>query len=428
MRRRTKYLIGGAALVIVLGGAGLASLASQDRGGTAVRVEAATTRDLVATVRASGWVRPRRSVAIQSDLMGRIVELSVEEGDSVSAGQLLLRLEPTPYEAAVSQARAAVSEARAREAQARASLLQAQQEAGRTRTLRERNLVSPQTLEQAETEARVQEALHEAAEHSVAQSTAQLEEAEDQLSKTVIRAPMAGIVTRLDIEEGEMAIVGTMNNPGSLLLTVSDLAVMEAVLRIHETDVPRIEVGDSVAVEIDAFPRQAFTGRVTRIGHSALRPPEQMAESGSTQSQAIDFEVVVTLDEPPATLRPDLSATGEVVTGRSSGVVAVPIIALTIRELPPLEAVAEEGPGGEAATALTEERRQDQEGVFVVRDGRAHFVPVEVGITGTEHFEIVDGLSAGDSVVAGPYDAIRLLEDGDEVRPMGNPDAPPGRP
>lgn len=428
MRRRTKYLIGGAALVVVLGGATLASLASQDRGGTAVRIEAATTRDLVATVRASGWVRPRRSVDIQSDLMGRVVELSVEEGDSVTAGQLLLRLDPTPYEAAVSQARAAVSEARAREAQARASLLQAQQEEGRTRTLRERNLVSPQTLEQAETEARVQEALHEASEHSVAQATAQLEEAEDQLGKTVIGAPMAGIVTRLDIEEGEMAIVGTMNNPGSLLLTVSDLAVMEAVLRIHETDVPQIEIGDSVAVEIDAFPRSVFTGGVTRIGHSALHPPEEMAQAGSTQSQAIDFEVVVTLDEPPATLRPDLSATGEVVTGRSSGVVAVPIIALTIRELPPLEAVAEEGPGGEAATSLMEQRPQDQEGVFVVRDGRAHFVPVEVGITGTEHFEIADGLSAGDSVVAGPYDAIRLLEDGDEVRPMGNPDAPRGRP
>jgi HlyD family secretion protein len=417
MTRKAKKLV--AAGVVLVGLAALAAAgvtaSRTQRGAVEVRVEPVTSRDLVAAVTASGWIKPRRAVDVQSDVMGRIVELAVQEGDAVSRDQLLLRIDPTQYEAAVARAKAAVSESLAREAQVRANLLLAEQALARLRGMsqREPDLVSRQSLEEAETQVTVQRALHEAATYGVAQARATLEEAEDRLAKTVIRAPIEGIVTRLNVEMGETAIVGTTNNPGSLLLTISDLSVMETVVRIDETDVPYIKLGDSTTITIDAFPRQSFTGRVTKIGHSAVRPPGQ-AQAG-TQAQAVDFEVVVTLDAPPPQLRPDLSATAEVVTATKLGVPAIPIIALTVRDRQELEAVPQEDPAARQIAAQAGEHR-DIEGVFIVRDGIARFVPVEVGIAGREHFEVLHGLAVGDSVVAGPYDAIRTLQDGAAVR------------
>jgi HlyD family secretion protein len=240
-------------------------------------------------------------------------------------------------------------------------------------------------------------------------------EAEDQLSKSVIRSPIDGVVTRLNIEEGETAIVGTMNNPGSLLLTVSDLSVMEAVVRVDETDVPGISLGDMTVLSIDAFPRRRFAGHVTKISHSSTLPPQNRGVS--QQSQAVDFEVVITLDEPPPGIRPDLSATAEIVTGRRPAALAIPIIALTVRERKDLEELElDRSPAQEAAMATLTPGEDDLEGVFVIRQGRAHFTLVSVGITGREHFEVVAGLAEGDSVVAGPYEAVRGLNDGSLVR------------
>src|SRR5690606_17769316 len=224
----------------------------------------------------------------------------------------------------------------------------------------------------------VERELLRAAEHGVAQARAALREAENQLDKTSIVAPIDGVVTRLNVEEGETAIVGTMNNPGSLLLTISDLSVMEAVVRVDETDVPHLSLGDSASITIDAFPRQTFTGRVTEIAHSSVRPPESVTSSGpGGQGQAVDFEVVIRLDNPPPTLRPDLSATADIVTDIRPGALSIPIIALTVRDSDALEALPQESP--EASSAADRiEKQTDIEGVFVVRDGIARFVPVEV--------------------------------------------------
>ena len=205
------------------------------------------------------------------------------------------------------------------------------------------------------------------------------------------------------------------NNPGSLLLTVSDLSVMEAVVRVDETDVPFIAVGDSTALSIDAFPRQKFTGRVTEISHSSTLDPT--TRGMSQQTQAVDFEIVITLDAPPATLRPDLSATAEIVTDTRVSALAIPIIALTVREKKDLEAiVSEQEEAQAAAAAIMASAEEDIEGVFIIRDGRAHFMPVTIGITGREHFEVLAGLSEADSVVAGPYEAVRRLNDGALLR------------
>ncbi|MFO7259583.1 MAG: efflux RND transporter periplasmic adaptor subunit [bacterium] len=424
MRLRTVGIIGGAVVATVL----IGGFFSQRAGGAVeARIETVARRDLTAVVTGSGWIRPHRSVDVQADIMGRIVELNVEEGDVVQRGQILLRIDPTQYEAAVARAKAAVSEALAREAQARANLLQAERMLARYHALRaqDSNFVSQQALEEAETEVRIQRELVEAARHGVEQARAALGEAEDHLGKTIIRAPIDGVVTRLAVEEGETAIVGTMNNPGSLLLTISDLGLMEAVVRVDETDVPKIEVGDSARVTIDAFPRRSFVGRVVKIGHSAVRPQGTTATQ-TTQGQAVDFEVVIRLEDPPPGLRPDLSATAEIVTETRTGVLAVPIIALTVRERDAVEVLPQEDREAQAAARALDPASSDVEGVFVVRGGRAEFVPVQVGIAGRDYFEILSGLSEGDSIVSGPYETIRSLRSGQMVRPMRGPRAAGG--
>jgi HlyD family secretion protein len=422
MTRTTKVIIGVGALVLVTG-AGIAGVNSRGEAGVEVRAQTVEARPLESVVRASGWIQPRVSVDVQSDIIGRVTGLFVQEGDVVERGQVLLRIDPTQYEAAVARARAGVSEAMAREAQARASLLQSQQALRRATEMRARdtNLISPQQYEETETQAQVHQALHEAALHGVEIARAMQREAEDQLGKSVIRSPIDGVVTRLNIEEGETAIVGTMNNPGSLLLTVSDLSVMEAVVRVDETDVPGITVGDTAVLSIDAFPRRRFAGHVTKISHSSTLPPQ--SRGVAQQSQAVDFEVVITVDEPPAGIRPDLSATAEIVTARRPEALAIPIIALTVRERKDLkELELDLSPAQEAAMAALTPDDEDVEGVFVIREGRAHFTLVSVGITGREHFEVVAGLAAGDSVVAGPYEAVRRLNDGGPVRVLPTSD------
>ncbi|HEX6940720.1 MAG TPA: efflux RND transporter periplasmic adaptor subunit [Longimicrobiales bacterium] len=420
MSRRTKIGIGAVALLVIGGIGALAAAGGAE--GTQVRVETVVRRDLVATVTGNGWIRPHRRVDIQADIMGRITSLRVAEGDSVKRGQVLLRIDPTQYQAAVARARAAVAEALAREAQNRANLIQAERTLERSRALAQRDtgFISRQQLEEAETQVLVQRELMRAAEHGVEQARAALREAEDRLAKTTIVAPIDGVVTRLNIEEGETAIVGTMNNPGSLLLTISDLSVMEAVVRVDETDVPELALGDSATIEIDAFPRRTFTGRVTEIAHSSVRPPESMSSGPGSQAQAVDFEVILRLDDPPPVLRPDFSATAEIVTDIRKGVLSIPIIALAVRDRGRLEAIPQEDASARAAAADVTEHT-DIEGVFVVRQGTAHFVPVEVGIAGAEHFEVLSGLAEGDSVVAGPYEAIRALEDGAPIRIMAQP-------
>ena len=413
MRTPIKIIIGVAVIALLTVAVVLGSGGGRPRG-LEVRVETVGTRDLVATVTASGNVRARRKVDISSDISARVSQLLVQEGQDVEQGQILLRLDPSRYQAALDRSQANLSQAQAGVAQARANLLRAERQAERMASLRARDslLVSRQDVENAETDLEVQQSLLDAAVFGVNQSEAAVDEARDQVSKTIIRAPISGRVTRLNVEEGETVIVGTMNNPGSLILTVSDLSVMEVVLEVDETDVPEISLGDSASVELDAFPDLVFPGTVTEIGNSAIRPPSQVAGTGQTPT--IDFEVVVTLEDPGAELRPDLSATAEVVTDTRIDQLAIPIIALTLREEDPAD-VGDNGDDTQTEnTARTTLRAI--EGVFVVRNGLAVFTPVSVGIAGQEYFEVISGLGAGDSVVSGPYQVVRTLEDGSAVQ------------
>ena len=418
MTKRTKMIVGLVSLVVV-GGIGAGAAASRNEKPVDVRLESVQQRDLVAIVSASGWIRPHKKVDVQADIMGRIVELNVSEGDEVTRGQVLMRIDPTQYQATVARAQAAVSEALARESQAKANLIQAKRANDRASALASQgeNLISKQQVEDAETQLQVQQELLRAAQYGVQMARAGLAEAQDQLNKTVIRAPMNGVITRLEVEEGETAIVGTMNNPGSLLLTVADLTTMEAVIRVDETDVPEMKLGDSASVEIDAFPKTKFIGRVTEISHSSTRNPEAYAQQGGASTQSVDYEIVIRLDNPPRTLRSDLSATAEVVTAARKKVLSIPIIALTVRERGNVKALPSDDPKAkQAGEAAERDKSVDEEGVFIVKDGKAKFVQVKTGITGREHFEVLDGLTNKDTVVAGPYEAVRSLEDDKRVR------------
>ncbi|HEX8362979.1 MAG TPA: efflux RND transporter periplasmic adaptor subunit [Longimicrobium sp.] len=360
-----------------------------------VQTEAIARRDLVSTVPGSGRIEPKRKVDISADISGRVIEVAVEEGEWVDKGDLLLRIDPTRYQAAVYRAEASLAQAQASAEHAEATKIQASREDRRLAEVAGTGgFVAGADIDRANTQVLTSAAQARGAGFSIEQARAGLSEARDALSKTTITAPMSGRVTRLSIQEGETAVVGTMNNPGSLLLTIADLAEMEAHVLVDETDVPDISVGDRAQVRIDAYDRRAFPGRVVRISNSAFRGGGQ---------QSAGFKVVVALDRPPGDLRPELSASAEIVVESRTAALAVPVLAVTVR-----------GPGG----ALPAARTRVAEGVFVLRGSQVAFVPVKVGIAGEQHFEVKSGLRAGDRVVAGPYEAIRSLVPGTPVRPV----------
>ena len=417
---RNKFLIG-IAIVAVIGGATALTLTQRRDRGVPVRLDVVARRDLVETVTASGNLRAGRVVEMSSEVSARVTELLVDEGDDVVLNQLLLRLDPTQFEASVSRSEASLNQARAQVRQQEASLQRATRDFERLRNLftRDSLLIARQLLDDADTEVKLASRQLESLRFGVEQAVASLDEANERLSKTFFRAQISGKVTRLNVEVGETVIVGTMNNPGSLVLTISELSRVEAVLEVDETDIPYIALGDSTVLELDAFPNRLFGGVVTEIGNSAIRPPQSSAASG--QAAAIDFEVVITMHDPPRGIRPDLSATADIITARRQNSLSVPIIALTVR---PAE---EEGGAGAVPDdeGKDDERTrgplfrpdiEDVEGVFVVEDGQVRFAPVEIGITGQEHFEVLTGVTQGDTIVAGPYQQIRELNNGDRVQ------------
>jgi HlyD family secretion protein len=378
-------------------------------------MEEVARRDLVASVTASGQVEPRTKVDLTADISGRIVRLAVKEGQMVSRGQFLLEIDPVQYQAGVQRAEAGLAAARAQEAQARANLEQARSNLARSEEIRKANptLVSAEQLEQLKTTLEVNEALYQSARHNVEQAAATLRDSRSSLSKTVILAPMAGRITRLNVELGETAVPGTFNMDAATLLTIADMSVLETKIKVDETDVARISLGDSAMVEIDAFPDTSFVGRVVEISNSSIK----LAAGGPQGSdQAVDYEVTVQLMDPPSETRPDFSATAKIITDTRANVLAVPIIALTVREHETSKS------SDSAAIALGREPtkqigQRDVEGVFIVgADNKVSFRPVRVGIAGEEYFEVIDGLQPGEKIVAGSYQAIRELKDGAAVR------------
>jgi HlyD family secretion protein len=412
-----------AGLIVLAVGAVMAMGAARNKKkAVEVRMDQVGTRDLVSVVTASGKIEPDTKVDILSDIQGRITQIAVKEGDLVKKGDFLLQIDAAVYQAAVSRAQGLVASAQSEYIRARANEDQARRALDRALELQKANssLITQEAIEQAQTANDVAVANTRASQAGLDQARAGLQEASDNLRKTRIIAPISGRVTRLAVEEGEVAVPGTFSRDVGLLMTIADLSVILAKVQVDETDVIRLADGDSVEVSIDAFPDTTFTGRVTKISNSAKLTATSTA-SGSND-RAVDFDVEVTLAHPPEDIRPDLSCTARIVTDVRKGALSVPIIALTVREN---QKVPNESAPTRTDTTASK-KKKETEGVFVVNDGIATFRPVKVGIAGDEYFEVLEGVKAGETIVSGTYQAIRDLKDSTRVKSSA-PDTSKGK-
>jgi HlyD family secretion protein len=402
-------------LVIGIGAVIGVTAAKKNKAPTDVRIETVQKRDLVSSVTASGQVSPHTKADLSADISGRVVKLLVKEGDYVKEGDILLQIDRQTYDAQVSQTEAQVANAKASETQALANLTQAQANYRRQSEIRKSNpnLVSDDQMEQLKTSVDVDAAMFDAAKHNTEQAVAGVTNAKVLLDKTTIRAPMTGRITSLVIQNGETAVPGTLNKDAATLMTISDMSVLETKVKVDETDVSRIALGDSAVVQLDAFPDTTFLGKVVEISNSSVKG----TATTTTGDQAIDYQVTIRLLNPPKDTKPDFSATAKIITDSRKQVLSIPIIALTVREnqtLTPSDTA--QRPGSKTSNGK-EVGKKDVEGVFVVgADNKVTFKPVKVGIAGEKHFEVLSGLSDGEKIVGGTYQAIRDLKDGTVVR------------
>lgn len=471
-----KKIIIGVIVVVVLGAIVGFSVNARRKDLIEVESGSVTRRDsLIAKVSATGEIKPKEFVELQAEISGVITDLFVKEGDVVDKGTVLLRIDPvqTRTEAQAQEAvlSASQSEARSQEAQiavqqsnverdlasvrvseaeverARQAKEFAQSNFDRKQELFEDNLISRDAYESAKNdlvsatsalttaEARLEQAKaqyevshvileqakagHKSAESRVAQQRAFLARSQDLLSKTVIRSPLSGVITQLNVEVGERAVPGTLNNPSATLMIIADLSVIEAEVEVDETDIVDLKIGQQAEVKVDALPDEPLKGTVTEIGNSAI-------QRASGQQEAKDFKVVIQLVDPPQSLRPGLSCTGEITTAERADILSIPIQALAIREFPVDEngdiirkdkdAEKEKEKDSVDASKEEDEKREEIEGVFRLNGDKVEFVKVTTGITGDTEIEILSGLKEGDEIVTGSYRTLRTLGDGDAVK------------
>jgi HlyD family secretion protein len=418
--------------------------------------------DLAAVVSGSGEIKPKTYVNIGSNAFGKITHLFVKEGDHVRKGQVLAQLENVQSSADVNANEASLDAARTDLLAADAGLKTSEADLRRAQADYDRNKLdweraqnlfkdgliaksdfdkSKDTWETADAglvqaQARVAQAKaqKDSADKHVTQNQATLTRYADVLSKTTYAAPFDGVITNLPVREGETVVIGIQNSPGSTLMTLADMSVITAEVKIDETDIVNVRVGEPAEVSIDAIPRKTFHGTVTEIGDNAIVRSTGVATSQSTtpSEEAKDFKVVVTVTDPPEDLRPGLSTTAKITTAARSNVLSIPIQALSIRTKAQLEEKSLLGSVHAAAPAPKEttsknnikdakqdaekDAKQDVQGVFVVRNRKAEFVPVTTGITGTSDIEVVNGINEGDEVITGSYKILRTLRPGSSVK------------
>jgi HlyD family secretion protein len=449
MTRKKKLLIAAAAVVVISSTVGY-SVVSRNRGVVAVQTGRVIRQDLTQSVSANGEIKPKKYVNVSSNMMGRIVRLAVKEGDSVRNGELLVQLESIQSEAdvraaeatldaaqtevegmsaSIRSAEAAVTSAKAEITRSEADLARAQQNFDRADKMSKEGLLAKDAYDRAKADHDISAAQLNATKARLAQAEAQLAQvlnqrdstvlriaqqrsaltrARDQFSKTTIRSTLDGIITYLPVNEGEIAIIGVQNQPGTVLMTIADMSVITAELKVDETDIVNVKIGQEAKIKVDALGDRELIGHVSEVGNSALTRTGAAATTTTGGSQeAKDFKVVVTLDNPPAELRPGLSATASIVTATRQRVLTVPIQALTIREF-----------DNDSKADSTDKARKkvEKEGVFTIKDAVALFREVKAGITGTTDLEIEDGLAENEEIVTGPYQVLRTLKENTRIK------------
>ncbi|MFH1177843.1 MAG: efflux RND transporter periplasmic adaptor subunit [Acidobacteriota bacterium] len=414
MKRRTKIVLIAVGVVAVIA-AVVAVGQSRKPKGTPVRTAKVARQDLVSVITANGTIQAKTKVDLSANVMGQITRLNVEEGQAVKKGDLLLVIDQVRYAAAVEGSRSNLQALEAEVARASEAAAQAKRDQQRAEQQFKEGIIAAADHDRARSLYDQAVSAARRAERQVEQAHADLASSSDALEKTEIRAPMDGIVTRRNVEQGEVVVTGTMNNPGTQLMTISDMATVEAVLEVDQTDVPRLGLGQSASVLIDAFPDSPFPGVVAEIGSSPIRG--QSALGGA--ATGTDYEVKVTLTKHPEGVRPGLTVTADIITETRNGVLAVPIGALVLRQP---EAKGKPGASPDAApTAPADQkesvgsRARDIEGVYLIDGKKVEFRPVQTGIKGELEVEVTDGLKEGDEIVVGPFRALRALKPGDQV-------------
>ncbi len=481
-RRKRKLVTGLVILVVVI--VVLAGIWWSRRGVVTVQASQVTRGELTAVVTASGQIQPENYANVNADSIGRITDIYVQEGDRVKKGQTLLRTEDIQQQAdvdaqnaalatsqadlqasqaAVQSAAAAMKTAQADLEQAKYQLTQKTLSYQRGLELLKDSLIAKQDFDQRRSDYRVAQSGVQSAEARLQQSKAQFRQAQfnadmsksqvaqnqaalvrakDAQNKTIYTSPYNGVVTSLPVHAGENVVPGVQNQTGSLLFQVSDLSVMDAQVLVDETDIASIRIGQPAYVAVDALPDQTLRGEVTQIGQSAISSTTgetttaSIQDSNTSDQEAKQFKVIVRLNNPPAILRPGLSATARIITAVAKDTVSIPIQALTLRSRRELQAPPR-GAQGKAmaanlqpannATAASgfDPDNSDVQGVFVVRNGHAIFAPVETGIMGAMNVQVTRGREPGQEIVTGSYSALRTLRSGARIRI--NNAAPPGQ-
>jgi HlyD family secretion protein len=408
----------GVVLVLILVGVNIAGQANKK--GIAVQLAKVRVEDITSRVRAPGKIEPKTQVKVSADIMGKITRLAVHEGDHVKKGQLLLQLDDTQRRSDYLQAKTALATAQSHKRDADSRLKVAESNYTRQKALNDQKLLSSAEWDQAtQTMLESRESVS-ASNEEVARAQAALHASSDLLGKTSFEAPFDGVVSALNVEEGEIVITGTMNNPGTEILTVSDLSRMLVRADVDETDVVDVRLGQKAKITVDALPDTSFVGTVAEIGNTAKRNT-----SGGVEGQT-NFEVKVVFDQTVPAVRPGMTADVEIETATHPKTNDVPIQAVVVRTERELERAAKKGmkrqakPSRSDALAAEEDTvgRKDKEitGVFVNRDGVAKFVPVRTGIASETMIEIFGDVKAGESVVAGPYKALRELKPEQKIK------------
>jgi HlyD family secretion protein len=444
MKTWKKVLIGvGAALLLVI----IVSVTVYQSRKNLVTVQTGKVQkqNLTSVVSASGEIKPKTYVNIGANAFGKIIKLHVKEGDRVTKGQLLAQLENVQSSADVNATRASVQAAQTDSVAADAALntsladvnraksdaVHAKLDWERAQGLYNAALIAKQDydvkkaawetanagLAQAEAKVAQARAQKDSMDKHITQNQANLTRFTDVLQKTTYEAPFDGVITNLPVREGETVVIGIQNSPGSTLMTLADMSVITSEVKVDETDIVNVHLGQPADVTIDAIPHKTFHGIVSEIGDNAIVRSTGVATSQatSTSEEAKDFKVVVTLTDPPPDLRPGLSSTAKITTATRNNVLSIPIQALTVRtqaDLAPKDA----GKGNNNVEASTSaptgasKQKEEIQGVFVIRNKKAQFVPVDTGISGTTDIEVAKGLQEGDEVITGSYKVLRTLK------------------
>ncbi|HLY98193.1 MAG TPA: efflux RND transporter periplasmic adaptor subunit [Candidatus Angelobacter sp.] len=433
-------------VIVLLGGAIVGFTVNTQKNVIAVQTGKVLREDVVSQVTASGEIKPKTFVNVGANAMGRITRLFVTEGQKVKRGQMLAQLENVQSSADVAAMRATLSSNETDAVAAEAALKTAQAQLNsssadaaakkidfqRAEGLYKADLIARSDYDAkkaaaeisaavvAQDQARVAQAKAtlDSSHGHIGQAKANLTHASDVLSKSTYAAPFDGVVTYVPVHEGETVVMGIQNSPGSTLMTVADMSVITAEVHVDETDIVNVALGQAAEITIDALPGKTFHGEVTEIGDNAIVRSTGLATTQSTSSsqEAKDFKVVITLKDPPQTVRPGLSTTAKITTGSAHQVLTIPIQALVVREKADLEAQNNKGPKKVAVAAPVKKEKEELQGVFVIRNRKAEFQVVKTGLTGTSEIEVKDGLADTDEIITGSYKVLRTLRNGTSVK------------